>query len=118
MKYQRIWQLSFASLGIALSMGCAHSHTRGTVVLSDAGKEAHVCIGEKEVKPGDILNVYESVCKRVPSSSPRGPQYKTACQRVSRGHAEVESSDEHYSRVKALRNLNLKEGQIVEKAEN
>lgn len=105
-----------AGIFALVSMGCAHTHTRGAIVAVDEGKEGHVCIESEEVKPGDKLVVYETVCKRVPSSSPRGPTHKTTCEKVPRGTAEVtETSDQHYSKVRALDDLKFKEGQVVEK---
>lgn len=120
MKTRRIWLVAVAPvvLGACATMS-GHGHTRGTVVLSDDGKEAHVCLGEKEVKVGDKVDVFEAVCKKEQVALIRSPRYQTKCERVARGQAEVvEVSDEHYSKVKAFGDLSLEEGQIVEKVKN
>ena len=103
----------------ACSTLSGHDHARGTVVLSDDGKEAHVCLGNKEVKIGDKVEVFEAICKKEHVAVIRSPRYRTKCEKVARGQAEVvDVSDEHYSRVHAFGDLLLKEGQIVERLQN
>lgn len=96
-----------------------HDHARGTVVLSDDGKEAHVCLGNKEIKVGDKVEVFDAVCKKEQVAVIRSRRYQTKCEKIARGQAEVvDVADEHYSRVHALGDLLLKEGQIVERLQN
>lgn len=111
--------------GMVLLSSCAttsveHHHTRGSIVALDSADEAHVCLGEKEVKPGDRLNVYESVCKSEFSDVGRRSSFKlTTCERIARGEVEVvENSGNHFSKAKAHSGLKLKEGLILEKKIN
>lgn len=96
-----------------------HSHIRGSVVTLDSPQEAHVCLGQTEIKPGDKLAVYESVCKSEMDLGERKPIKKTTCDKVPRGQAEVtESLGEHFAKVRSLGDLKFKEGFIVEKTMN
>lgn len=111
--------------GMFLLSSCAtisgkHHHTRGSVVALDSEEEAHVCLGEKEIKPGDRLSVYESVCKsEISDDGPRVAIRRTTCERIARGEVEVvENSGSHFSKVRALSGLKLKEGFILEKKIN
>lgn len=46
--------------------GCAsvknHKHATGSVVALDSSKEAHVCMDSAEVKQGDRLSLFQSIC--------------------------------------------------------
>lgn len=43
-----------AALGLAIALsGCAHGLMRGSVAMKANEDEAHVCMGDKEVKAGD-----------------------------------------------------------------
>lgn len=111
----RLGSLFYVFASIVLLAGCAHSHSRGSVVLSDSGAEGHACIGEDEVSPGQKLNVFGSECKKILMNVIRSSNFKTQCKKIFLGKAEViESSDKHYSKIRVVDDFRLKEGQIIE----
>jgi len=118
----RIFSSLFLGLfALTFVSGCAHSHPRGSVVYKDSPKEGHICIGHDEVKPGDIVNVYKSVCTQREDlrGSRGGPITRTRCEKTLVGEGKiVEFSDQHFARMEALGDLNLEQGLIVEKKIN
>lgn len=92
--------------------GCAHSTMRGSVAMKVNAEEAHVCMGEKEVKVGDRVALFKNQCSRsggkVGSADP--------CHKVKIGEGSVERVlNEHYSVVKVNPGVQFEEGAIVEK---
>lgn len=111
----------FSFLGlVATLVGCAHGHSRGTVVFKDNEKEGHVCIGHDEVKPGDIVKVYKNICKsNVVNGGERGIRRAATCEKQFKGEGKIEDfSNEHFAKIQALGDLNLEQGLIVEKSGN
>lgn len=110
--------LVLATAGVLV--GCAHGHSRGTVVFKDNDKEGHVCIGHSEVKPGEIVKVFKNVCKsKEVSGGERGPRRSSICEKQFVGEGKItEFSSEHFAKIEALGALNLEQGLIVEKAAN
>ncbi len=104
---------------IALALqSCAHSsHTRGSVVLIHDESHGDVCLGSKDVKIGDTLSVFKSVCnstKKIPARL--GGQIVPSCEKVLVGKAKIAAViDQHYSSVEVESGLKLQEGMIVEK---
>lgn len=97
-------------------LGCAHGHTRGTVVFKDSEKEGHVCIGHKEARPGDLVNVFKTVCQTNPNGSVQGTGTRTSCEKKMIGQGRiVEFSGEHFAKIEAVGDLNLEQGLVVEK---
>lgn len=95
-----------------------HKHARGSIVALDSKTEAHVCMDSSEVKEGEKLSLFESVCvtkqKRMGKNG-EAMDY-TTCEKVSRGVAEVvKASDPHFIKIKALDNATFQEGFVVEK---
>jgi hypothetical protein len=89
-------------------MGCAHSLMRGSVVMKVDEDEAHVCLGENEVKSGDKLSLYKSQCGGVGKAR--------RCSKVKVGEGEiVELVNEHYSLARFSNGVEFAEGYIVEK---
>lgn len=121
MKIKTMCTLLSATLFISAcaTTSVQHSHIRGSVVTLDSPQEAHVCLGQTEIKSGDKLNVYESVCRSEMDLGGRKPIKKKICDKIPRGQAEViESLGEHFAKVRSLDGLVFKEGFIVEKTIN
>ncbi len=113
MKSMKIF-LSF--LLIANLVGCAtHSTMRGSVAMKISDTEAHVCMGDKEVKVGDKVTAFQNVCNKETSRLSRSGNY-AQCQKVKIGSGVVtELINDHYSVVKFDNNVKFGEGTIVEK---
>ncbi len=108
--------LSLAILGLS---GCAnlqtHEHARGSVVAMDTPTEAHVCMNSTEVKQGEQLSLFKTVCVTKKTGG-KFPTEQTNCDKVSKGFAEVtENSKPHFIKVKAMNDAVIEEGYIVEK---
>lgn len=74
--------------------------------------EAHVCLGDKEVKAGDRVTLFRNQCNR----SGGKVAASDACHRVKVGGGEVTRTlNEHYSVVKVDPGVAFEEGTIVEK---
>lgn len=96
-----------------------HSHSRGTVVYKDSEKLGHVCIDQDEVKSGDIVKLYKNDCKLLTKNNDRDLRKTVTCTKQFVGEGKiVEISNEHFSKIEVLGNLNLEEGLIVEKTAN
>lgn len=95
--------------------GCAtHSTMRGSVAMKINENEAHVCLGNGEVKVGDKVNAFKNICTK------ELPQYRNngfpPCRKESIGSGIVTSLlNEHYSVVKFDKGVDFNEGTIVEK---
>lgn len=99
-------------VGLILLNGCAHSIMRGTVAMKDDDREAHVCLGDKEVKVGDRVALFRNQCARgggkVGAADP--------CHKVKIGEGEViQTLNEHYSIVRVDSGVPFEEGTIIEK---
>jgi len=114
--------IAFGALAIFSTLvGCAHGHTRGTVVFKDNDKEGHVCIGHDEVKVGDIVSVYKNSCQIKSVSAggkgESGSEQRVSCNKQFIGEGKiVELSNEHFARLEAIGDLSLEQGLIVEKS--
>lgn len=99
------------------ALGCSHIHPRGTVVFLDNGKEGHVCLGHKEVKAGDKVQIYRSVCSPKERAGGRdGGSMTISCEKKSIGEGVViENTGEHFARIRSLGDIPLETGLIVEK---
>lgn len=105
---------------VSILVGCAHGHSRGTVVFKDNDKEGHVCIGHNEVKPGEVVKVFKNVCKsKEVNGGERGPRRSFVCEKQFVGEGKItELSNEHFAKIEALGSLNLEQGLIIEKTAN
>ena len=103
------------SLLITIALvGCAHSTMRGTVAMKANDEEAHVCMGEKEVKPGDKVALFKNVC--LSPKAAQGGGGVAGCHKEKLGEGEVTRTlNEHYSVVKVNPGVPFQEGTIVEK---
>lgn len=98
--------------------GCAHGAMRGTVAMKTSDSEAHVCLGEGDVKPGDRVTLYRNVCAT--KGSPRAVGGRNipvgTCERLELGKGTVEQAiNKHYSLVKFDSGVTFEEGTFVEK---
>lgn len=76
--------------------------------------DAHVSLGGDEVKVGDHVDLYRSVCPA--PYAPRGGEPPGKCVKEGKGHGEVvEIMSEHYSIVKFSNGVDFKEGDLLEK---
>lgn len=106
----------FTFLLIAGLVGCAsHSTMRGSVAMKISDTEAHVCLGDSEVKVGDKVNAFQNVCTNETQRTSRSGK-SVSCQKTKIGVGEVTSLiNNHYSIVKFDNGVKFNEGTIVEK---
>jgi hypothetical protein len=103
---------------ISMLAGCAHSTMRGSVAMKGNDEEAHVCLGDKEVKAGDRIALFKNVCTGGKGGGGRSGEGggSGACKKVKLGEGTVERTlNEHYSVVKVDPGVQFEEGSIVEK---
>jgi len=111
--------MGILSLVVLSLSGCAnlqtHEHARGSVVALDTPTEAHVCMNSSEVKQGEQLLLFKTVCITKKTGGKFSTE-QTTCDKVSKGFAEVtENNKPHFIKVKAMNDAVLEEGYIVEK---
>ncbi len=102
----------FPFLALITLAGCAsHGTMRGSVVMKADDGEAHVCLGEGEVKAGDRVALFKNVCKSSGSKA-----QGQVCEKVKVGNGVVERTlNEHYSVVRVDPGVVFEEGTTVEK---
>lgn len=110
--------LGFFSIVTIISSCSTHSIMRGSVAMKTGPNEAHVCLGNNEVKVGDKVRAYKNSCKSslgvAGKSESAGPKF--ACTKELAGAGVVTSLiNEHYSVVKFDESVKFDEGTIVEK---
>jgi len=84
---------------------------RGSVAMKIDEETAHVCLGEKDVKVGDDLYFYKSVC---PGGVPGG-DYATCQLKVLGKGFVTKLLNNHYSEVKTDGTFKFEEGVLVQK---
>jgi hypothetical protein len=96
----------------ALSLGgCAHGVMRGSVAMKTSDREAHICMGNDEVKVGDKVAAYRNNCPAKGRSGDGG-----ICTKVRMGEGTVTKAlNEHYSVVTFEPGVSFDEGTFVEK---
>lgn len=95
----------------SLLFGCAHSTMRGSVAMKVSDTEAHVCMDNDEVKPGDKVILFRNKCP----GSVRG-RNGAICQKERLGEGVVtQILNEHYSVVQFDKGVEFGEGSFVEK---
>ena len=103
----RIFITGFLFLTIGL-FGCAHKAMRGTVAMKISDQEAHVCLGDSEVKRGDRVNLFVRVCPKIKGET-------ASCKKSLKGTGTVtEVLNDHYSVVKLDSSATFEEGAFVE----
>lgn len=97
-------------------VGCAsHSTMRGSVAMKISDTEAHVCLGDAEVKVGDRVNAFQNVCTKEANRVSRTGNI-IPCTKTKIGTGVVTSLiNDHYSVVKFDGSVNFNEGTVVEK---
>ena len=101
-----------ALIGVMVLSGCAHSLMRGTVAMKVSETEAHVCLGEGQVKTGDKVAFLVNQCSGGSGKTGTGRD----CQLIKVGEGQVRQLlNNHYSIVKADAGVKLDEGTLVEK---
>ena len=94
-------------------MSCSHGMMRGTVAMKGDNQEAHVCMGENEVKAGDKVALFKNEC--VAKGTRKGAD-AMSCKKVKIGLGVVERTlNEHYSVVRVDAGVKFEEGTVVEK---
>lgn len=103
----------FAAALMATTMtGCAHQTMRGSVAMKTSEREAHVCMDNSEVKPGDKVKLYANRC--TPKQAAKGAS--PTCEKVYLGNGVVtQNLNEHYSAVTFDEGVKFEEGTFVEK---
>ncbi len=98
--------------GLVLLGGCSHALMRGTVAMKISDDEAHVCMGDNEVKAGDQVALFKNVCKGNKGKESDG----ATCEKVKIGGGEVTRTlNEHYSVVRVSPGVEFQEGTVVER---
>ena len=96
-------------------VGCAHGLMRGSVAMKTSDNEAHVCLGDKEVKVGDRVNAFTNYCPSK-GGGRAGEGGGGTCEKRSLGDGTVTALlNQHYSVVKFDDGVKFDEGTIVEK---
>ncbi len=109
--------LSFLGLASCASSQI-HEHSLGSIVALDSPSQGHVCLVGSQVTKGEQLSLYQNVCtaKRKPRGRLGDIRNLPRCERIQRGFVDVvENTDPHLVKVKALGDVALKEGDLVEK---
>lgn len=105
--------LVLAGLVSVVLFGCAHGLMRGSVAMKVSENEAHVCLGDKEVKVGDRVTLFRNNC---PVRGGRDLGGGGVCTKEKVGLGTVtQLLNEHYSVVKFEPGVKFSEGTFVEK---
>ena len=98
-----------------LITGWAHGNGRGSVAMKVSDTEAHIDLGDGEVKTGDRIALFKNECK--PSTLiQRGVDNDPSCEKVRIGEGTVlKTLNRDYSVVKVQPGVSFEEGTIVEK---
>ena len=98
-----------------LLVSCAHKTMRGGVAMKVSDTEAHVCLGEGEVKVGDKVNAFYNDCQGKGSGGKDGA-YGVPCVKTKIGKGTVTKIlNDHYSVVEFEDGVKFTEGTFVEK---
>lgn len=104
----------FGLAALVTLAGCAHGTMRGSVAMKASESEAHVCMGDKDIKAGDKVALFKNECTGGGRAGERGNS--KSCKKVRIGGGIVERTlNEHYSVVKVDPGVQFEEGAIVEK---
>ncbi len=112
-------KILFAVITLSLlATGCAsHSTMRGSVAMKISDSEAHVCLGEGEVKAGDKVTAFYNDCQnREAGGSDKAGAYGIPCVKTKLGSGIVTKVlNSHYSVVEFDKGVKFTEGTFVEK---
>lgn len=113
----KIWNFIFTAVFAAGLTGCAHHQMmRGSVAMKANEREAHVCLGEDEVKVGDSVTAFRNACTlNSVDRAERGTKGVTCkLEKIGRGKV-VSLLNNHYSTVEFDRGVPFEEGTVVQK---
>lgn len=107
--------LFLGSVALGSFVNCTHTaHIRGSVALKHSETEADVCLGKSEVKAGDEVLLFKSVCR--PRIRGRDGADAPSCHKHKLGEGKVlQVLDEHYSVIGVNPGVDFGEGTIVER---
>lgn len=103
---------------IFLVTACAsHSTMRGGVAMKVSEREAHVCLGDGEVKEGDKVEAFYNDCQdRIVDGTKNVVPYGVPCVKKKLGEGVVTKIlNEHYSVVEFDEGVKFTEGTFVER---
>ena len=84
--------------------------------MRERDNKVHVCLGEGQVKEGDKVTFFKSVCKSTDFIGEKGGKSRVKCEKIQIAEGSViEVMDQHYSTVEVFGSLLIPEGSIVEK---
>jgi len=108
--------IGFLAATIFGFQACAHSHIGGSVLHKEGDGSAHICLGENLVKQGDKMAVYDVKCDSGRRGTELKPTPRRVCKKTKVGEATVvEVTDEHFSRIQPIGQIELEKGQVVER---
>ncbi|MGE0175104.1 MAG: hypothetical protein AB7T49_20080 [Oligoflexales bacterium] len=91
---------------------------KGGVVMQVDEQQAHVKLGNNEVKPGDKVEILNKECEDTAAGGARGKGNATRCRYIKTGEGVVtETLDEEYSVVKVPKGTKLRQGTLVKKVQ-
>ena len=108
-------RMMFVLTGITalILIGCSHAGMRGSVAMKTGENEGHVCLGDKEVKVGERVNVFKNECNRGGGGKVGANE---RCRKVKVGEGTVNQVlNEHYSVVQFDSGVPFEEGTVIEK---
>lgn len=114
----KVQALILATAAVFALTSCAHHQMmRGSVAMKANGQEAHVCLGENEVKVGDRVIAFRNECKPGPGfeGSVRGGRGVTCKLEKLGGGTVISLLNDHYSTVRFDQGVTFEEGTVVEK---
>ena len=113
--YMNIRILVLVLSAVALT-GCAHGMMRGGVAMKTSENEAHVCLGDNEVKVGDAVTAYMNNCPVRGGARARDGGGSGICEKQRLGKGTVTALlNRHYSVVQFEPGVKFDEGTFVEK---
>ena len=105
------------SLALAGALtACAHGPMRGSVAMKAGEREAHVCMNDDEVKPGDQVQLFRNVCTGGSGTGSESVDVSRSCEKTPLGRGTVTRTlNRHYSVVEFDEGVKFGEGDFVEK---
>jgi len=97
---------------ILVSCATGHKYMRGSVTMKLDESTAHICLGDNEVKQGDMILFYYNDCEQYDS---QGDGLDALCTLRKLGKGEITRiMGSHYSTVKTDGSFKFKEGTLVQ----
>jgi hypothetical protein len=106
-------QIAVCLITLGFAAACVQGVSKGSVIMKISDVDAHISLGNGEVRVGDNVSLYHNECsanKRQPAKSS-----KITCERVHMGDGSItEILDANYSVASFARGTNIREGDTVE----